>query len=79
MDFDCLRGLAPADFFHWFGQVLQIPHGSFKEEKLVDYLIAFAQKRNFPWEKDSINNLPTNTEYFNEITFRQILMSIWEV
>lgn len=73
MDFDCLHGLEPADFFHWFGQVLQIPHGSFKEEKLVDYLIDFAETRGFPWEKDPINNLlirvPATSGYENQPVF----------
>ena len=57
MAFDCLQDLTPRDFFHWFGEILKIPHGSFKEGALVKYLIDFAEKRGFSWEKDEINNL----------------------
>ena len=57
MAFDCLQDLTPRDFFHWFGEILKIPHGSFKEEKLVEYLVGFAEKRGFSWEKDEMNNL----------------------
>lgn len=57
MEYACLKGLKPADFFYWFGEVAKIPHGSYKEEKLVAFLADFAEKRGFSYEIDQINNI----------------------
>lgn len=57
MDYACLKGLQPADFFHWFGEICKIPHGSYKEEKLVAFLVQFAKERNLFCEVDRHNNV----------------------
>lgn len=73
MEYACLKGLEPSDFFHWLGQIAQIPHGSFKEEKLVAFLAAFAQARGFAYEIDGANNLlmqvPATEGYENQPPF----------
>lgn len=73
MQYDCLKGLEPADFFYWFGQICQIPHGSHKEEKLVAFLTDFARKRGFFCESDESNNLlvrvPATTGYESQPPF----------
>ena len=57
MAYECLKGLEPADFFHWFGEIAQIPHGSHKEEKLVAFLADFAKQRGFAYEIDETKNI----------------------
>ena len=57
MTYECLKGLEPADFFHWFGQIAQIPHGSRKEEKIVAFLADFAKQRGFAYEIDETKNI----------------------
>ena len=73
MAYECLKGLEPADFFHWFGCIAKIPHGSFKEEKLVAFLADFAEKRGFAYETDQANNLlmriPASKGYENQPPF----------
>ena len=57
MEYACLKGLEPADFFYWFGCIAKIPHGSFQEEKLVAFLADFAEKRGLVYEIDESKNL----------------------
>lgn len=57
MAYDCLKGLEPADFFRWFGEVSAIPRGSLKEEKIVAFLVDFAKERQLSWETDTANNV----------------------
>lgn len=57
MDYACLKGLAPADFFHWFGVVSAIPRGSYKEDRIVAFLEDFARQRKLPCETDSTKNV----------------------
>jgi len=57
MTYDCLKGLEPADFFHWFGRISAIPRGSHKEEKIVAFLEDFAKERGLVWEMDEAKNV----------------------
>ena len=57
MTYECLKGLEPADFFHWFGAVSAVPRGSRKEEKIVAFLEDFAKKRSFSYETDPAKNV----------------------
>ena len=52
-----LEQYKPKAFFHWFQKICQIPHPSFHEEKLCDFLVKFAQERGFPYVRDEMNNL----------------------
>ena len=35
VNYECLKGLEPAEFFRWFGAVSRIPRGSGKEAGFV--------------------------------------------
>ena len=41
----------------YFSDILNIPHGSYNEDKLVEYLINFAQDHNLKYELHPVNNL----------------------
>lgn len=73
MDYGCLKGLEPADFFRWFGQISAIPRGSCKEDKIVAFLEDFARQRNLPWETDSAKNVlirvPASPGYEDQPSF----------
>jgi len=57
MEYEALKGLEPADFFHWFGKVSAVPRGSHKEEQIVSFLEAFAADRQYACETDSAKNV----------------------
>jgi dipeptidase D len=52
-----LDGLEPREVFYWFEEISRIPHGTFHERELSDYLKRFAQERNFPVKQDESWNL----------------------
>ena len=52
-----LESCKPELFFKWFQKICQIPHPSFHEEKLCDYLVAFAAERGLEYVRDAMNNL----------------------
>lgn len=41
----------------YFSDILNIPHGSYNEDKLVEYLINFAKDHNLKYELHPVNNL----------------------
>ena len=52
-----LQNLEPASVFHYFEEICQIPHTSFHEKQLSDYLVAFAKERNLYYEQDELGNV----------------------
>lgn len=52
-----LESCKPELFFKWFQKICQIPHPSYHEEKLCDYLVAFAAERKLEYVRDAMNNL----------------------
>ena len=52
-----LQHLEPAGVFHYFEEICQIPHISFHEKQLSDYLVAFAKERNIYYEQDDLGNV----------------------
>ena len=52
-----LEQYKPKSFFHWFQKICQIPHPSFHEGKLCDFLVEYARERGFPYVRDEMNNL----------------------
>lgn len=52
-----LENCKPELFFKWFQKICQIPHPSYHEEKLCDFLAAFAQERGLEYVRDTMNNL----------------------
>ena len=43
--------------FRYFEEISQIPRGSFHEEKVSDYLVAFAKKHQLKYFRDEMNNV----------------------
>lgn len=41
----------------YFEEICQHPHNSYKEDKLGEYLIKFAEKQGLPWKQDSLGNI----------------------
>ena len=52
-----LENCKPELFFKWFEKICQIPHPSFHEEKLCDFLVTFAADRRLEYVRDTMNNL----------------------
>lgn len=52
-----LDAYEPKSFFSWFQKICQIPHPSFHEEKLCDFLVEYAEERGFAYVRDEMNNL----------------------
>lgn len=43
--------------FHYFEQLTQIPHGSYNEKELANYLEAFAKKHHLEYKRDKMDNV----------------------
>ena len=52
-----IKDLKPNLVWSYFDQITQIPHPSKKEEKIVQYLLDFAQSQNLEAKKDEANNV----------------------
>lgn len=52
-----LESLAPAEVWKYFGKICQIPRPSKKEEKILAYLISFAQENDLEYKQDEIGNV----------------------
>ena len=65
-----LQNLEPAGVFHYFEEICQIPHTSFHEKQLSDYLVAFAKERDLYYEQDELGNvliIAPATEGYEEV------------
>lgn len=54
---DVLKNLEPKDVFHFFEEICNIPHGSGNVEKISNYLVNFAKKRNLEVFQDELKNV----------------------
>lgn len=52
-----LSGLQPEPVFKYFEEICGIPHTSYHEKQLSDYMIAFAQKRGLFCTQDEMGNV----------------------
>ncbi len=52
-----IQGRSPAEVFHFFEEICAIPHPSFHEERIADYLEAFAAERHLECYRDELNNI----------------------
>ena len=52
-----VKGRNPASVFWWFEAISAIPRPSYKEEKIADFLVRFAQERNLSCYRDAQNNV----------------------
>ena len=51
------QNLKPEGIFHYFHEICQVPRPSKQEEKIIAYLIEFAQKNKLTYKKDKIGNV----------------------
>ncbi|MBE9467485.1 MAG: aminoacyl-histidine dipeptidase [Bacteroidetes bacterium] len=54
---DILKGLKPEKVWSYFEEICQIPRPSKKEEKIIEYLVAFGKKHNLKTKKDKVGNV----------------------
>lgn len=52
-----LSELEPKNVFSFFEDICNIPHPSYKEEKISNYLVDFAKSRNLEYYQDSLYNV----------------------
>jgi len=58
--YDVLKGLEPAEFFYWFGEITAIPRESGNEAGMIEFLKGFAQERGFKCDVDEAGNVFMN-------------------
>jgi len=49
--------LKPAQVFHYFNEICQVPRPSKKEEKIIEYLKEFAKKHQLESKVDEAGNI----------------------
>lgn len=54
---EALKNLKPESVWKFFGEILQIPRPSKKEEKITEYLVHFGESRKLETLKDDIGNV----------------------
>ncbi len=68
--YECLNGLQPAEFFHWFGVSSRIPRGSGREQAFCEFLRQFAAERGLACTVDGEDNVlirvPASSGYEKE-------------
>lgn len=52
-----IKKLEPSLLWKYFGEILEIPRPSKKEEKIIAYLVDFAKQQGLDYETDEINNV----------------------
>ena len=52
-----IQNRKPASIFRFFEEICAIPHPSYHEEKIADYLCAFAAERGLECYRDSLHNV----------------------
>ena len=71
-----IQNRKPISVFHYFEEICAIPHGSYHEEKLADYLVKFAADRGLFCTRDRVNNvfikLPASPDDVSDITVRHV-------
>ena len=65
-----LENLEPKKVFHYFEEICGIPHPSYKEKKISDYLVNFAKEHGLEYAQDDLYNVvmiaPATEGYENE-------------
>ncbi len=54
---ESIKSLSPSRLWHYFGEILQIPRPSKKEEKIVAYLLDFGKQYGLETLRDDIGNV----------------------
>ena len=52
-----LENLEPKNVFHFFEKICNIPHPSYKEKQISDFLVNFAKERSLEYYQDSLYNV----------------------
>jgi dipeptidase D len=52
-----LSALNPSLVWKYFGEIVRIPRPSKKEEKIIEYIVGFAEQHHFEYTKDAIGNI----------------------
>ena len=52
-----IKDLQPRQVWEQFDAITRVPRPSKKEEKIIEFLIDFAQKHNLEWQRDDIGNV----------------------
>ena len=52
-----LSELEPKNVFSFFEDICNIPHPSYKEDKISNYLVDFAKERKLEYYQDALNNV----------------------
>ncbi|MGN0345230.1 MAG: aminoacyl-histidine dipeptidase [Lachnospiraceae bacterium] len=52
-----LEHLEPKKVFHYFEEICNIPHPSYKEKKISDYLVSFAKEHGLEYYQDDLYNV----------------------
>lgn len=52
-----LSNLEPKEVFHYFEEICNIPHPSYKEERISNYLVDFARERGLEYYQDELKNV----------------------
>ena len=52
-----IQNRKPASIFRFFEEICAIPHPSYHEEKIADYLCAFAAERGLEYYRDGLHNV----------------------
>lgn len=55
--FMVLQDIEPTEVFRFFEEICAIPHPSYKEKAISDYLVAFAKARNLKVQQDDLYNV----------------------
>lgn len=70
MECEVLKDLQPQEFFKWFGEICKIPHGSYNEKQITEFLTKFAKERNIKYVVDKkgnvFMNIPASKGYENQ-------------
>jgi dipeptidase D len=57
-----LESIEPAEVWYWFEEISAIPRPSGEEEKIADFLVDFARKRDLEFKRDGVNNVLIRAE-----------------
>lgn len=52
-----LTGLDPKGVFRYFEEICNIPHGSYNEKEISNYLVAYAKEHDFQYWQDDLYNV----------------------
>ncbi|MDU8925475.1 aminoacyl-histidine dipeptidase [Pasteurellaceae bacterium LIM206] len=52
-----IQSLQPRLLWHWFDQICAIPHPSYHEDKLAEFILAWASQKGFYAERDEAGNV----------------------